>query len=160
MHKSMHQFFCAFLMAVACAFATAREAPPAAADPVLEARVMNLAEQLRCLVCQNQTLADSHAELAIDLKNQVREKLASGMSDQGVVDFMVQRYGDFVLYRPPVKSTTWLLWFGPFLLLGGGIVVLLMKLAKRRETNDAVPEEELQRAAALLGADHQMKEKA
>lgn len=159
MHKPV-KMFCALLLAAACAAAAAKDAPPAAADPALEARVMNLAEQLRCLVCQNQTLADSHAELAIDLKNQVREKLASGMSEKDVVDFMVQRYGDFVLYRPPVKTTTWLLWFGPFLLLGGGIVMLLMKLAKRREGNDAVPEEELRRAAALLGADHQMKEKA
>lgn len=156
----MHKFLCALLMAGACGFVSAKEAPLAAADPALEARVMNLAEQLRCLVCQNQTLADSHAELAIDLKNQVREKLAGGMSDQDVVDFMVQRYGDFVLYRPPVKSTTWLLWFGPFLLLGAGIAVLLMKLAKRRESSEAVPEEELRRAAALLGADNQTKESA
>ena len=160
----LHKFLLALLMSLACAAASAKDAPPAAADPVLEDRVMNLAEQLRCLVCQNQTLADSHAELAIDLKNQVREKLASGMSDKDVVDYMVQRYGDFVLYKPPVKTTTWLLWFGPFLLLGGGIVVLLMKLAKRRDATDTVPDEELRRAAALLGGenqgDNQMKEKA
>ena len=78
---------------------------------------MALSAELRCLVCQNQTIADSNAELAIDLKNQVREKLGQGMSDKDVIDYMVQRYGDFVLYRPPVRGTTWLLWFGPFLLL-------------------------------------------
>ena len=163
----MHKILCALMMALACAGAAAKEAPLAAADPVLEDRVMNLSEQLRCLVCQNQTLADSHAELAIDLKNQVREKLASGMSDKDVVDYMVQRYGDFVLYKPPVKTTTWLLWFGPFLLLGGGLAALLMKLrqqAKRRNAGDGhdkvVSEEELRRAAALLGSDNQVKDKA
>lgn len=159
-----HKFLLALLMSLACAAASAKEAPLAAADPMLEDRVMNLSEQLRCLVCQNQTLADSHAELAIDLKNQVREKLASGMSDKDVVDYMVQRYGDFVLYKPPVKTTTWLLWFGPFLLLGGGITALLMKLAKRgkagEENGNAVTEEELRRAAALLGGDNQVKDKA
>ncbi len=148
------------LLVMSAAAAEAREAPPAAADPALEERVMALSGELRCLVCQNQTLADSHAELAIDLKNQVREKLASGMSDQEVVDYMVERYGDFVLYRPPVKSTTWLLWFGPFLLLAGGIGVLLAKLAKRRGAAEDVPEEDLQRAAALLDAAHETKEKA
>ena len=133
------------------AAACANEAQPAAADPVLEKRVMALAGELRCLVCQNQTIADSHADLAIDLKNQVREKLAQGMSDQDVVDYMVQRYGDFVLYRPPVKTTTWLLWFGPFLLLIGGIAFLGMKL-RRRPQPEALSESELQRAADLLRA--------
>ena len=84
-----------------------REAPPVAEDPVLEGRVQVLAEQLRCLVCQNQNLADSHAELAIDLKDQMREMLKKGLSEQDVIDFMVQRYGDFVLYKPPVKASTW-----------------------------------------------------
>ncbi|HJV54300.1 MAG TPA: cytochrome c-type biogenesis protein [Noviherbaspirillum sp.] len=148
------------LLLVMSAAVQAREAPPAAADPVLEDRVMALSGELRCLVCQNQTLADSHAELAIDLKNQVREKLASGMTDKQVVDYMVERYGDFVLYRPPVKSTTWLLWFGPFLLLAVGIGVLAAKLMKRRGAADDVPEEDLQRAAALLDAAHETKEKA
>lgn len=148
------------LLLVMSAAVQAREAPPAAADPVLEDRVMALSGELRCLVCQNQTLADSHAELAIDLKNQVREKLASGMTDKQVVDYMVERYGDFVLYRPPVKSTTWLLWFGPFLLLAVGIGVLAAKLMKRRGAADDVPEEDLQRAAALLDAALETKEKA
>ena len=84
----------------------AKEAPPAAPDPALEKRVMALAEELRCLVCQNQTIADSHAELAIDLKDQIREKLKAGMSEEQILQFMVARYGDFVLYKPPVKATT------------------------------------------------------
>lgn len=147
----MHRLLTIFILLIASLNVSAREAPPAAANPELEKRVMALSQELRCLVCQNQTLADSHAELAIDLKNQVREKLEQGMSDKEVVDYMVQRYGDFVLYRPPVKGTTWFLWFGPFLLLVGGIVVLLAKLRKRGEATDEISENELQRAAALLG---------
>src|SRR3954466_431322 len=100
-----------FLLFVAAQSAWAAEAAPAAADPELEKRVNAISEELRCLVCQNQTLADSHAELAIDLKNQVREKVKQGMSERDIVDYMVERYGDFVLYRPPLKATTVLLWF-------------------------------------------------
>lgn len=147
----MHRLLTIFILLLTALNVSAREAPPAAANPELEKRVMALSQELRCLVCQNQTLADSHAELAIDLKNQVREKLEQGMSDKEVVDYMVQRYGDFVLYRPPVKGSTWLLWFGPFLLLVGGIIVLLVKLRKRGDTTEEIPENELQRAAALLG---------
>lgn len=100
------------------------DALPASADPVLEARVNRLAAELRCLVCQNQSLADSHADLAIDLKNQVREQLQSGRSEADVIRYMTERYGDFVLYRPPLKATTVLLWAGPLvLLLIGGIVL-------------------------------------
>lgn len=139
--------------------AHANEAPSAAANPALEKRVMALAEELRCLVCQNQTIADSNAELAIDLRGQVREKLAQGMSEKDVIAYMVQRYGDFVLYRPPVKATTWLLWFGPFLLLAGGIFFLLLKLSRRRMQVDALPESEMERAAQLLRATPDMKEK-
>jgi cytochrome c-type biogenesis protein CcmH len=95
----------------------------AMADPVLEQRVQALSEQLRCLVCQNQSLADSHAPLAVDLKNQVREQVRAGRADAEVIDFMTQRYGDFVLYRPPFKATTALLWLGPALMAGVGLVV-------------------------------------
>jgi cytochrome c-type biogenesis protein CcmH len=137
--------------------AWADTAKPASADPVLEKRVMHLAEELRCLVCQNQTLADSHAELAIDLKNQVREKMAQGMSDKEVVDYMVQRYGDFVLYRPPVKTTTWLLWFGPFLLLLTGLLFLAIKLRNPRQAS-VLAEEELQRGASLLSPTQEQKD--
>ncbi len=130
--------------------AQANVATPVAADPALEKRVTALTQELRCLQCQNQTIADSHASLAIDLKNQVREMLARGMTDQQVIDYMVQRYGDFVLFRPPVKNTTWLLWFGPFLLMLGGLAVLAWKLAHRKSDEDLLPEHDLKRAAALL----------
>ena len=130
---------------------TAKEAAPAAADPVLEKRVMTLAEELRCLVCQNQTLADSNAPLAEDLRNQVREKMRQGKSDAEVVAFLVERYGDFVLYRPPLKATTLLLWFGPLLLLAVGFTVLLRRVRRRRQAEDTgIGDEERKRAAELL----------
>ena len=156
----MRKVFFSLMLAIAAFAVQAKEAPPAVADPVLEKRVMALSEELRCLVCQNQTLADSHAGLAMDLKNQVREKLASGMSDKDVIDFMVERYGDFVLYRPPVRAATWLLWFGPFLLLAVALYLLMRKLAKRREDAATLPDAELQRAAALLEGATVNKEKA
>jgi cytochrome c-type biogenesis protein CcmH len=143
-----------FLLFVSAQAAFAAEAVSSAADPELEKRVNAISEELRCLVCQNQTLADSHADLAVDLKNQVREKLRQGMSEREIVDYMVARYGDFVLYRPPVKGTTLLLWFGPALLLVGGLASLFLWLRRRRAV--AVPavltEEEHARAAALLDA--------
>lgn len=127
----------AIALAALCAVAHAAPdtAPPAAA---LEAHVTRLTQELRCLVCQNQTIADSTADLALDLKQQVREQLAQGRSDQQVIDFMVQRYGDFVLYRPPVKRATWLLWFGPALLLVGGLGLLLNRI-RRQARGDANP---------------------
>ncbi len=133
----------------------AADAPSATADPGLEKRVMLIAEELRCLVCQNQTIADSHAELAVDLKNQVREMLVKGKSDKEIKDYMVQRYGDFVLYRPPVKATTWLLWIGPFVLLVGALAFLVLKLRQRgrkvQSENDCFSSEQQRRAMALLG---------
>ncbi len=109
----------------------AGEAVPAAKDPVLEARMLQITAELRCLVCQNQTIADSHAELAVDLRNQVKEMLARGESNQQIIDYMTARYGDFVLYRPPVKGSTLILWFGPGVLLVGAIAALLMVLRRR-----------------------------
>lgn len=141
-----------FMIGAACFWALAAiggEAGPASADPVLEARVNKLSEELRCLVCQNQSLADSHAELAIDLKNQVREMLQKGMSDQQVLDFLVQRYGDFVLYRPPVKATTWLLWGGPFVLLIAALAIFFVKL-RRRPQGEPLTAEEHAAAVSLL----------
>jgi len=139
------------LLAFATAAAPAKEAAPAAQDPVLEKRMMALAEELRCLVCQNQTLADSNAPLAGDLRNQVREKMRLGASDAEIVDYMVARYGDFVLYRPPLKLTTALLWFGPLLLLAGGFVVMLRRVLRRRPAQDfEVTASEHKRAAELL----------
>lgn len=130
----------------------AKEAPTVAADPQLEKRVMALAEELRCLVCQNQTIADSHAELAVDLKNQIREKLKSGMNEAQIIDYMVARYGDFVRYRPPVKASTVPLWFGPFALLLLALVGLFFYIARRRNAvpPEALSEEEQARVRSLL----------
>jgi cytochrome c-type biogenesis protein CcmH len=116
--------------------AWAKDAPPAAADPVLEARMLRIANELRCLVCQNQTIADSHADLAVDLREQLRTLLRRGDSDEQILRYMTERYGDFVLYRPPVKSTTWLLWFGPGVLLVGGVAALIVVLRRRQRMGD------------------------
>lgn len=128
------------------------EAKPLAEDPVAEARLKHLAVELRCLVCQNQTLADSNAPLAEDLRRDVREMIAKNMSDQEIIDFLVQRYGDFVLYRPPVKATTTLLWIGPFLLLAGGAVALGLVLKRRRQavTDMPITDEDHRRVEQLL----------
>ena len=133
-------------------FAQAGEAQDMAKDPVLEKRMVGLAENLRCLVCQNESLASSHAELAEDLRREVRELMQKGMTDQEIKDYLVARYGDFVLYEPPVKSFTLLLWLGPFALLMGGLGVLVLQLRNRRKTvaeTTLSPEAEA-RAAALL----------
>lgn len=143
----VRKFISMLLLAACCGLAQAGEAQPVADNPALEARVQALAEVLRCLVCQNQNLADSHADLAIDLKNQVRDMLRQGKSEKEVIDYLVQRYGDFVLYRPPVKSSTWLLWGGPFLLFGAGLGVLFFNL-KRRRQKAVEPLSEGERAAA------------
>lgn len=140
-------------------FAHAGEARDLAADPVLEKRMIGLAEKLRCLVCQNESLASSHAELAEDLRREVREQMAQGKNDQEIIDYLVARYGDFVLYEPPMKSYTLLLWFGPFALLLIGVGVLFYQLRKRRQT---VPETQLsdeaqKRAAALLNQDKETR---
>src|SRR6184192_4911447 len=108
-------------------------------DPQIVARMKNLTEQLRCLVCQNETLADSRADLAEDLRKEIREQMKAGKSDQEIIAFLTQRYGDFVLYKPPVKATTYLLWFGPFVLLFAGTGVLYRYLKRRRELIDDKP---------------------
>jgi cytochrome c-type biogenesis protein CcmH len=117
----------------------------------LDQRVRNLAHDLRCLVCQNQTIADSNAPLALDLRNEIREQLAAGKSEQDVVDFMVARYGDFVLYRPPFKGTTLALWLGPFVLLALGTWLFWRRVARRRSSQgQALSDEERAQAARLL----------
>ena len=130
-----------------------KEAQPLADDPVLEKRVMALAENLRCLVCQNETLAGSHADLAVDLRQQIREQMKAGKSDQDIIAFMTERYGDFVLFKPPVKLTTYLLWFGPFLLLVAGVVVQYFYIKRRRTrvVDQPLSEAERRRAEGLLG---------
>jgi cytochrome c-type biogenesis protein CcmH len=131
----------------------AEEAQPVADDPALEKRVMALAEDLRCMVCQNETLAGSQAPLAVDLRQQIREQMKAGKSDQEIIAFMTARYGDFVLFRPPVKATTYLLWFGPFVLLGVGVLVQYLYLKRRRERlrDQPLSEAERKRVEALLG---------
>ncbi len=127
----------ALLLAAALALpAWAGEAAPASADPALEARVLRIAAELRCLVCQNQTIADSHADLAQDLRRQIREMLAAGRSEREVLDYMTERYGDFVLYKPPFKPTTALLWAGPALMLVVGGAVLVRVLRRRQRLDD------------------------
>lgn len=132
--------------------AWAGEARLLADDPAVEERLKHLAVELRCLVCQNQTLADSNAPLAEDLRREVREKIVQGMNDKEIIDFLVSRYGDFVLYRPPLKATTTLLWVGPFVLLAGGGIALVVALKRRgkKVTEAVISEEEHRRVEQLL----------
>ncbi len=133
----------------------ATDAVPTEKDSVAAARAVHLSEKLRCLVCQNQTIADSNAELAQDLRRQIHEQIAAGRTDDQIVEYMVARYGDFVLYQPPVKPTTWLLWAGPALLLLAGAFGLVRILRARRTQAEAPPltAEERERAARLLAGD-------
>lgn len=121
-------------------------------DPVIEQRLHNLSQNLRCLVCQNETLADSQADLANDLRDEIREQMKAGKSDKEIINFLTARYGQFILYKPQVTPTTYLLWFGPFVLLLAGLAVLFRYIKQRR---DLIPEkplsaEERRRAEELL----------
>ncbi len=127
----MKKLLVLLLMLLACHIALADEAKPLAEDPVLEARLKVLSQELRCLVCQNQTLSDSNAPLAEDLRKEIREQMRAGKSDKEVVDYLVARYGDFVRYRPPVNRSTALLWVGPFIGLLVGAFLLIRTLKKR-----------------------------
>jgi len=140
------------LLLAACLPAFAKEAAPAADDPILEQRTMKLASELRCLVCQNQSLADSHADLAIDLKNQVRSQIREGRSDAEIRQYMVARYGDFVLYSPPWKATTVALWAGPFVLLvlGAAALAIVLRSRRARIADRELTPEERARAQSLL----------
>jgi cytochrome c-type biogenesis protein CcmH len=142
-----------FVIAVTAAAQTSR-------DAALDARLKTLSEELRCLVCQNQTLADSTAPLAEDLRREVRELAQQGKTDAEIKQYLVARYGDFVLYKPPVKPTTWILWFGPFaFLLGGGLIWFVVLRRRRRGGRDdneppaavQVDSEQAERARRLLG---------
>lgn len=120
-------------------------------SPAQEARYKKLIAELRCLVCQNQNLADSNADLAKDLRNKTYDMIRAGQSDEEIISYMVQRYGDFVLYRPPLKTSTVLLWLGPFLILGVGVAVLLNFVRRRRRAaTESVEEDRLVRARRLL----------
>ncbi len=146
-----------FVAAVACALALggamAKEAAPLAEDPVVEQRLIKISEEMRCLVCQNESLAGSRADLANDLRRELRELIRQGKSDEEIRDFMVSRYGDFVLYRPRVKPITYLLWAGPFVLMLAGVAVLVVYLRRRnRAVAQEAPltEEDARRADKLL----------
>ena len=130
----------------------AKEAAPLAEDPAVEKRLVNIAEELRCLVCQNESLAGSQADLAKDLREEVRGLIKSGKSDAEVKEFLVSRYGDFVLYRPQVKPVTYALWAGPFILLLIGVVALVSYLRKRSRQVEETPlsDADRKRAEALL----------
>jgi len=131
----------------------AREAQEVGDDPAAEHHMMQLASELRCLQCQNQTLADSNAPLAVDLRQQIRELLAKGQSDEQIKQYLVARYGDFVLYRPPLKSNTFLLWFGPALVLLAGLAALFWNLKRRLRRLESSPQygdAESERAQRLL----------
>ena len=138
----MARFFVLALFLVANALA--------AEDPALERRVTELGNELRCLVCQNQTIADSQAPLAVDLRNQIREQLKGGKSEREIKDYMVARYGDFVLYRPPLKASTVALWVGPFVLLVLGAWLFYRRIARRCAPEPQLSEAERERAATLL----------
>jgi len=129
----------------------AGEAASVGEDPVIEQRMVKLAEELRCLVCQNESLAGSHAELAEDLRKEIRAQMKAGKNDKEVIEYLTTRYGDFVLYRPPFKPLTYLLWLGPLLFLGIGGAIWYMTLKKRRALADTpVDEKQLATAAQLL----------
>lgn len=142
-------------------YSYAGQATDMAADPVLEKRMIGLAENLRCLVCQNESLASSHAELAEDLRREVREQMKKGMNDQEIIDYLVSRYGDFVLYDPPVKSYTLVLWFGPFvlLLLGGGVLLYQLRKRKSQIVETELSDADAKRAAALLNETPELQNK-
>mgnify|MGYP001168720687 FL=1 len=145
--------FATFFGSTAALPVAAEEAAPLATDPVAEKRLLELSNELRCLVCQNQTIADSNAELAVDLRREIRGMIQAGKSNPEIIDFMVVRYGDFVLYRPPVKGITLLLWGGPVALMLLGFFILqryLRRRAKRIAADQPLSADEAQRAEALL----------
>jgi len=148
----MKRLVFAMLCLAACSLGFAREAAPLAQDEAVEKRMVAISEELRCLVCQNESLAGSRADLAQDLRREIREQIGQGKSDKEILDFMVGRYGDFVRYRPPLKGTTLLLWFGPFALLLAGIVALVIVLRRRgrRVALASLSAEEQKQAEALL----------
>jgi cytochrome c-type biogenesis protein CcmH len=148
-------FLSVIMLASLALFAIAKEAQPSSDDPALDERMMNLSRELRCLVCQNETLADSRADLAEDLRSQIREQMKAGKSDKEIVAYLTARYGKFILYNPPIDPTTYLLWFGPFVLLLAGLFVLFRYVKQRRELiiDQPLSADERRRAETLLKAD-------
>ena len=153
MIKAVRRASAALVFALLSAAASAADVVPTEQDRATQARAIAIAEQLRCLVCQNQTIADSNADLAVDLRRQVREQIAAGRSDREIIEFMTARYGDFVLYRPPFKATTALLWGGPALLLVIGAIMLARLIRERRAAQLPLltPEERVHANRLLTG---------
>ena len=154
-HGGLKRLVLLLLFAAVSAVAWGKEAAPLAADEAVEKRMVAISDEMRCLVCQNESLSGSHAELAQDLRREIRDMIKSGNSDQQIMDFMVDRYGDFVRYRPPMKATTYLLWFGPFVLLAAAVIALIRYLRRRSARLEASPPpplsaDESKRAEALL----------
>jgi cytochrome c-type biogenesis protein CcmH len=147
----MKRFVLAGMLALALA-AQAKEAAPMAEDQAVEQRLVAIAEELRCLVCQNESLAGSHAPLAEDLRREIRTLIRQGKTDAEVMDYLVSRYGDFVRYRPPLKPTTWLLWGGPLILLVTGLGLLAYNVRRRpkAEADAELSATERKKAAKLL----------
>jgi cytochrome c-type biogenesis protein CcmH len=149
----MKRLLALLLLALAVGSGWAKDAAPLADDPVVERRLIDIAEEMRCLVCQNESLSASRADLAVDLRRELREQIRQGRTDDEIREFMVSRYGDFVLYRPRVKPITWLLWAGPFVLMIAGIVALMMYLRRRNQVTTgqaSLSPDEASRAQALL----------
>lgn len=140
------------LCVTASSVAAQNVAQPAGDDPALEQRLNNLSQELRCLVCQNETLAESRADLAEDLRREIRAQMRAGKSDKEIIAFLTERYGQFILYRPQVTPTTYLLWFGPFVLLLAGLFVLFRYIRQRRDliTEQPLSAEERRRAEEML----------
>ena len=145
---------CMLVLALFALCAQAREAVPLADDELVEQRLIAIAGELRCLVCQNESLAGSRAELAQDLRREIRSLIKAGKTDPEILDFLVSRYGDFVRYRPPLKPSTWVLWWGPFVLLGLGIGTLIWHLRRRRHDDAPLSAADKAEAAALLAGEH------
>lgn len=147
------KYWLALFLALQCALSSyAGEATPMAEDPVIEQRLIVISEELRCLVCQNESLAGSRADLALDLRREIRTLIKAGKTDAEIMEFMVNRYGDFVRYRPPVKPVTWMLWFGPFLLLIGALVILIrmVRASQRGGAKPTLDPAQREKAQSLL----------
>jgi len=155
----MKQIFLITLCLLSFGLSQAKDAAPLVDDPVTEQRLINISEEMRCLVCQNESLAGSRSDLANDLREQIRILIKEGKTDEQIRSFMVERYGDFVLYRPPVKPITWLLWIGPFIILLIGIAGLFIFLRRRNAAANyiALSEEDNQRLDTLLNSNRQEK---
>lgn len=150
----MKRFLLGLLLLLGAVGAFAKEAAPRAEDELVEKRMVAISSELRCLVCQNESLAGSHSELANDLRREIRALIKAGKSDGEIMDFMVARYGDFVRYRPPVKGSTLFLWFGPVLLFALGLIALIRYLRRRNQMIPAaLNAEESKRAELLLQAE-------